>query len=54
MLIADDVGMVELLHDVDLLVDILLEERLLLDVHLADDLDRIHEVCCFLVKRELL
>ena len=31
--------MVELLHDVDFLVDVLLQEGLLLDVHLADDLD---------------
>ena len=33
--------MVELLHDVDLLVDVLLQEGFLLDVGLADDLHRI-------------
>lgn len=35
----DDVGVVEFLHDIDFLVDVLLEEGLLLEVRLADDLD---------------
>ena len=33
--------MIELLHDIDFLVDVFLQERLLLDVLLAYDLDGI-------------
>lgn len=44
ILIAYDVGVVEFLHDVDLLIDILLKEWFLLDVGLADDLHRIHHI----------
>jgi hypothetical protein len=35
---------VEFFHDVDLLVDVLLEEGLLLDVHLADYFDCVVDV----------
>ena len=36
--------MVELLHDVNLLVDVLLQEGLPLDVQFADDLHRIQHI----------
>ena len=35
--IPDDVGMIEFLHDTDLLVDVFLQERLLLQVSLTYD-----------------
>lgn len=47
MLVADDVRMVEFFHDVDLLVDVLLEEGFLLDVQFADDLDCVVDVSRF-------
>lgn len=37
--------MLQFLHDVDLLVDILLQEGFLLYVQFADDLDRVEHVC---------
>ena len=41
LFISDDVGMMKLFHDTDLLVDVFLEERLFLDMHLAYDLNRV-------------
>ena len=41
VLITHNVGMVELLHDVDFLVDVFLQEWLLLYVLLAYDLHRV-------------
>lgn len=35
---------VEFFHDVDFLVDVLLEEGFLLDVHLADDFDSVVDI----------
>ena len=46
--------MVELLHDVDLLVDVLLQEGFLLDVGLADDLHRVHHVRRFYLSPAVL
>jgi len=45
LFVADDVRVVELLHDVDFLVDVLLEKGLLLDMLLADDLDGVEDLC---------
>lgn len=45
LFVADDVRVVELLHDVDFLVDVLLEKGLLLDMLLADDLDGVKDLC---------
>jgi len=45
LFVADDVRVVELLHDVDFLVDVLLEKGLLLDILLADDLDGVKDLC---------
>jgi hypothetical protein len=47
ILVADDVGVVQFLHDIDLLVDVLLQEGLLLDMQLADDLHRVKHICGF-------
>jgi hypothetical protein len=44
MLVAHYIGMVQLLHDCDFLVDVLLKEGFLLYVHLADDLHRVKDV----------
>jgi len=45
LFVADDVRVVELLHDVNFLVDVLLEKGLLLDMLLADDLDGVEDLC---------
>ncbi len=45
MFIADDVGVVEFLHDVDLLVYVLLQEGFALYMQLADDLNCVEHVC---------
>ena len=39
VLVTDDIGVIKFLHDVDLLVNVFLQERFLLDMLLADDLD---------------
>ena len=44
MLIANDIRMVEFFHDVYFLVDIFLQERLLLDMHFADDFDGVVDI----------
>lgn len=44
MFISDDIGVVELFHDIDLLVNVFLQEGLLLDVQLADNLDCVERV----------
>lgn len=54
MLVADDVGVVQLLHNVDLLVDVLLKEGLLLYVLLADDLHRVQNLGLLYVIRGVL
>jgi hypothetical protein len=52
--VADDVRVVQLLHDVDLLVDVFLQEGFLLDVQLADDLDGVERVRGFCVEGGVL
>jgi hypothetical protein len=47
VLIANDIGMVKFLHYVDFLVNILLQKRFLLDMHLANNFDRIVNLGCF-------
>jgi hypothetical protein len=54
ILVADDVGMVKLLHDVYFLVDVFLEEGLLLYVLLAYDLDRVQDLSLLCVGDGLL
>ena len=49
VLVSDDIGVVQFLHDVDLLVDVLLQEGLLLDLRLGDDLDCVEAVVGFCV-----
>lgn len=45
MLIANNIGMVQFFHDVDLLVDIFLEEGFLLNVKFAYDLNCVENIC---------
>ena len=54
LLIADDVGMVQFLHDIDLLVDVLLQEGLLLYVQFADDLHGIQHISRLCLTLDLL
>jgi len=41
VLISNDVWMIQLFHDLNLLVDILLEEGFFLDMYFVDDFDSI-------------
>lgn len=54
VLVSDDIGVVQFLHDVDLLVDVLLQEGLLLDVQLADDLDSVQRLRRPCISAEIL
>lgn len=51
---SNDVGMREIFHDLDLLIDVLLKVRLFLDVGLADDLDCQQFIIIFFLKIEIL
>ena len=50
-LIFDYVGMVQFLHDVDFLVDVLLQEGFPLDMALIDDFDGVVEIIGFFISQ---
>jgi len=41
ILISDNIGMIELLHDINLLIDVFLKKGLLLNVGFANDFDSV-------------
>lgn len=53
LFIPDNIRMVQFLHDADLLVDVFLQERFLLQMRLTDDLDCVQFVF-FCVNKDVL
>ena len=49
---AHDIGMVEIFHDLNFLVDVLLEVGFLFDMNFADDFDRIKFIIVFFIKED--